>query len=93
MTAATHFTYEGNGGLRRLPSAEDPRGMPESDQHWVDEATALHSTTAFDADMGDVLLSDDMSFDAIAAEIRRTMSQTGSVLESLMEKKEKQCDV
>ena len=69
-------------------------GMPESDQHLasagsVTRGAAPLGSAVDDVDMGDVLLSDEMSFDAIAAEIRRTMTHTGSVLGNLIEKKEK----
>ena len=69
-------------------------GMPESDQHLVSAGSVTRGAASLgsavdDVDMGDVLLSDEMSFDAIAAEIRRTMTHTGSVLGNLIEKKEK----
>ena len=71
--------------------------MPESDQHLEDDDDVVDGvignhhpkSPSFSVDMGDVQLSDDMSFDAIAAEIRRTMSQSGSVLGNLIEQKEK----
>ena len=66
--------------------SRDQLGMPESDQHLV---IAVGPESVRDINMGEVLLSDDMSFDAIAAEIRRTMTQTGSVLGQLIEQKEK----
>ena len=69
--------------------------MPESDQHLAADGGASGlggvegATSGSDIDMGEVLLSDDMSFDAIAAEIRRTMTKTGSVLGRFIEQKEK----